>query len=76
MNWLEWQIRGGWLGMHFAANIFVAAALPGLFLRQAADRNPIWAISSLIAASDPLVQQAVKVCRRLSTDERQRMINQ
>jgi uncharacterized membrane protein YccC len=63
MNWLERLLKGDWLGVHFAANIFVATSLLWLLLRHFAGLNPIWAISSMIAASDPLVQQAVKTFR-------------
>ena len=56
-------MKGDWLGIHFAANIFVATTLLWLILRTYADLNPIWAISSMIAASDPVVQQALKTFR-------------
>jgi uncharacterized membrane protein YccC len=47
-------------GVHFALNIFVATTLLWIVLRHWAKLNPIWAISSMIAASDPRVEQAVK----------------
>ncbi len=46
------------LGVHLAVNIFVGSTLLWLLLRVIADLNPIWAIASLVAASDPLVKQA------------------
>jgi uncharacterized membrane protein YccC len=53
-------LKGDWGGVHFAANIFVATALLWLVLHVAAGLDPIWAISSMIAASDPNVKQAVR----------------
>ena len=52
-----------WLGVHFAANIFIATTVLWVLLRLAAGLNPIWAISSMIAASDPNVQEAFKTFR-------------
>ena len=49
-----------WVGVHFALNIFVATTLLWLVLRLAAGLDPIWAISSMIAASDPNVKQATR----------------
>ena len=56
-------IKDDWLGVHFAVNVFIATSLLWLLLRRAAGLNPIWAISSMIAASDPIVKQAAKTFR-------------
>ena len=56
-------IRGDWLGVHFAVNVFIATTLLWLMLHWAAGLNPIWAISSMIAASDPVVKQAAATFR-------------
>ncbi len=53
-------LKGDWLGVHFAVNIFVATTVLWLLLRLAAGLDPIWAISSMIAASDPNVKQAFR----------------
>jgi uncharacterized membrane protein YccC len=50
--------RGDWLGVHFAVNVFIATSILWLILSKAAGLNPIWAIGSMIAASNPLVKQA------------------
>jgi uncharacterized membrane protein YccC len=63
IKWLERLIGGDWLGVHFAVNIFVATTILWLMLHQAAGLNPIWAISSMVAASDPIVRQAVSTFR-------------
>ena len=48
------------MGVRFALNIFIASTLLWLILRELERLNPIWAISSMIAASDPTVEQAKK----------------
>jgi uncharacterized membrane protein YccC len=62
-QWIERAVKGDWAGVHFAANIFVATTLLWLVLRTCAGLNPIWAISSMVAASDPVVKQALKTFR-------------
>lgn len=61
--WVERTVRDDWNGLHFAVNIFVATTFLWLLLRSWADLNPIWAISSMVAASDPVVKQAAKTFR-------------
>src|SRR5215467_10654933 len=63
MNILPSALKGNWLGVHFAVNIFIATTLLWLLLRVAASLNPIWAISSMIAASDPNVHEAARTFR-------------
>lgn len=60
MSWLDRLLKHDLLGVHAAVNIFVATTIVWLLLRLAANLNPIWAISSMIAASDPQVTQAVR----------------
>ena len=62
-QWLVRTIRDDWVGIHFAANVLVASTLLWVMLRTFADLNPIWAISSMIAASDPVVKQALRTFR-------------
>jgi hypothetical protein len=47
---------GDWLGVHVAVRIFVATTVLWILLRLWADTSPIWAISSMIAVSDPPVK--------------------
>lgn len=55
------RMRGdSFLGLHLAVNVFVGSLLLWLLLRVLAGVNPIWAIASLVAASDPVVKQALK----------------
>jgi uncharacterized membrane protein YccC len=62
-GWLEAFLRGDWLGVHFALNVFIATTILSLIIHWAAGLNPIWAISSMIAASDPVVKQAAGTFR-------------
>jgi uncharacterized membrane protein YccC len=57
---LDRFFRSDWAGLHFSANIFVATTVLWIILRKFAGLNPIWAISSMIAASDPVVKTAMK----------------
>jgi uncharacterized membrane protein YccC len=50
------------LGVRFAVNIFVATTVLWLIIRSY-HVEPIWAISSMIAASEPKVEEALKFFR-------------
>ena len=63
MDILSRALKGNWVGVHFAVNIFIATTLLWLLLHVAASLNPIWAISSMIAASDPNVREALRTFR-------------
>ena len=63
MKILQRIIKDDWLGVHFAVNVFIATTLLWLLLRRVAGLNPIWAISSMIAASDPIIEQAARTLR-------------
>ena len=51
------------LGVRFAVNVFFATSIVWLLLRLSTRANPIWAVASMIAASDPVVKQALKMFR-------------
>jgi uncharacterized membrane protein YccC len=51
------------LGVRFAVNVFVASAILWFLLRRVAETNPIWAIASMIAASEPQLKEAVRMFR-------------
>jgi len=51
------------LGVRFAVNVFIASAILWYLLRHVADTNPIWAIASMIAASEPQVKEARRMFR-------------
>jgi uncharacterized membrane protein YccC len=50
-------------GVHLALNVFVATSVLWLVIRQWAGLNPIWAISAMLASSDPHVIVAAKHVR-------------
>ncbi len=47
-------------GVHLALNVFVATSLVWIVVRKWAGLNPIWAISAMLASSDPHVRVAYK----------------
>ena len=50
-------------GVHLALNVFVATGLLWIVIRKWAGLNPIWAISAMLASSDPHVRVAFKHVR-------------
>ena len=58
--------KGDPLGVHFAANIFIATTFLWGVRRHCAGLSPIWAISSMVAAGDPKAKPAVKTFDDLS----------
>jgi uncharacterized membrane protein YccC len=50
-------------GVRFALNVFIASAILWYLLRHVADTNPIWAIASMVAASEPQVKEAARMFR-------------
>ena len=60
---IERLLEDDLLGVRFALNVFIGTTLVWLILRAISDTNPIWAIASMIAASDPVVKQAVRTFR-------------
>jgi uncharacterized membrane protein YccC len=51
------------LGVRFAVNVFIATIIVWTGIRLFSPANPIWAIASMVAASEPVVQQALKMFR-------------
>ena len=49
------------LGIRFAVNVFIATVIVWYALAHIADTNPIWAIASMVAASDPQVNEAARM---------------
>ncbi len=48
-------------GIRFAVNVFIGSAVLWFLLKNVADTNPVWAIASMIAASDPQVKEAARM---------------
>ena len=59
MKVIERLIKGDMHGIHYAVSIFVATTVLWASLRYFSESNPIWAISSMVATSDPQMQQAI-----------------
>ena len=45
-------------GVHYAVSIFIATTVLWILVKEVGDANPIWAVSSMVATSDPQVKQA------------------
>jgi uncharacterized membrane protein YccC len=50
-------------GIHYAASIFIATTVLWILIKEYGDANPIWAVSSMVATSDPLMKQALSTFR-------------
>jgi uncharacterized membrane protein YccC len=62
--WLD-TIQHDSVGIRFAVNVFIASTIVWYTLEKILDTNPIWAIASMVAASDPVVKEAARMfkCR-------------
>ena len=60
MKIVERFLEDDLVGVRFAVNVFIGTTVLWVLLRLAAETNPIWAIASLIAASDPQLQNAIR----------------
>ena len=50
-------------GVHYAVSIFIATTVLWFLVKEIGDANPIWAISSMVATSDPQLKQALSTFR-------------
>jgi uncharacterized membrane protein YccC len=50
-------------GVRFAVNVLIASVILWYLLRHVAATNPIWAIASMVAASEPRVKEAARMFR-------------
>jgi uncharacterized membrane protein YccC len=46
-------------GIHYAVSMFIATTILWILVEEYGDANPIWAISSMVATSDPQLKQAL-----------------
>ena len=51
------------LGFRFAVNVFIATTIVWFTLKLLGSSNPIWAIASMVAASDPVPEEARRLFR-------------
>lgn len=63
MNLRERISNDEWQGVRYALNVFVATTLLYIVIKEFGGNNPIWAISSMIATSDPHLKQALTTFR-------------
>jgi uncharacterized membrane protein YccC len=63
MKLVDRYTRGDMHGIHYAVSIFLATAILWLCVHKLAEANPIWAISSMVATSDPLMKTALLTFR-------------
>ncbi|MGC2108272.1 MAG: FUSC family protein [Candidatus Korobacteraceae bacterium] len=60
---LDRVTKGDMHGVHYAVSIFIATAVLWVCVHELAEANPIWAISSMVATSDPLMKTALLTFR-------------
>ena len=60
---IERFIEGDSHGIHYAVSIFFATAVLWICVHELAKANPIWAISSMVATSDPAMKQSLTLFR-------------
>jgi len=65
MKMLDRLLEDKLLGVRFAVNVFIASIIVWITLRFFTDASPIWAIASMIASSEPVVKQGLKMFRSL-----------
>ncbi|HLI62872.1 MAG TPA: FUSC family protein [Terriglobales bacterium] len=63
MKVLDHFLKGDMHGLHYALSMFIATALLWVCVHQLAHANPVWAISSMVATSDPVMKTAVLTFR-------------
>jgi uncharacterized membrane protein YccC len=51
------------LGVRYTVNVFIATTIVWFTLKSVSDSNPIWAIASMVAASDPVPEEARRLFR-------------
>ena len=63
MKMLNRILEDNLLGVRFAVNVFIASIIVWITLRLFPHARPIWAIASMIASSEPVVRQGLKMFR-------------
>lgn len=59
MKLLQRFLQDDLRGVHYAVNIFFATTVLWIVVKVYGDANPIWAISSMVATSDPQLRQSL-----------------
>lgn len=63
MKALDHFLKGDMHGLHYALSMFLATAVLWVCVHQLARANPVWAISSMVATSDPVMKTALLTFR-------------
>ena len=63
MKALDRFLKGDMHGIHYAVSIFFATFILWIMVRKGMEANPVWAISSMVATSDPAMKQAWMILR-------------
>lgn len=63
VNPFERFLKDDMRGIHYAVSLFVATTVLWILVKEYGDANPIWAISSMVATSDPHMKQALSTFR-------------
>jgi uncharacterized membrane protein YccC len=62
-KFVERVIKDEMRGVHYAVSLFVATTILWLLVEKLGDASPIWAISSMVATSDPQMKEAMDTFR-------------
>ena len=57
------RVQDDMRGVHYAVSLFIATTVLWIVVKEIGDANPIWAISSMVATSDPQLKQALQTFR-------------
>jgi uncharacterized membrane protein YccC len=63
MKFLDRYNRYDMHGVHYAVSVMLASAVLWLAVTRMTQNSPVWAISSMVATSDPVFKQAALVFR-------------
>jgi len=68
MRALDDYTKGDMHGIHYAVSVFCATAVLWILVHKMTNANPVWAISSMVATSDPAMKQAIQSLRARITN--------
>jgi len=63
MSFLDRYTKGDMHGVHYAVSVLIATAVLWVGIVMMTGKNPVWAISSMVATSDPVLRQAALMFR-------------
>jgi len=63
MKIIDRFIKGDMHGIHYAVSIFIATTVLWILVKLVGKTNPIWAISSMVATTDPVIKNAIQMFR-------------